>query len=49
VKGVDFQHVKAQHAPDVPVIALTNVEDFSIHQCKGLPDTRLERVEQKKF
>jgi polygalacturonase len=49
VKGVDFQHVKAQHAADVPVIALKNVEDFTIHQCKGLPDTRLERVEQRKF
>ena len=49
VKGADFQHVKAQHAPDVPTFVLKNIEDFSIHQCKGLADTRLERVARQVF
>lgn len=49
VRGADFQHVKAWHAPDVPTIVLRNIEDLNLHQCKGLPDTRLERVDQRKF
>lgn len=49
VRGADFQHVKAQHAPEVPTFVLKNVEDFKIHQCGAVPDTRLERVEQKKL
>jgi polygalacturonase len=49
VKGADFQHVKAQHAQDISTFVLKNVEDFSTHQVSGLSDTRLERVEQKKF
>ena len=49
VKGAGFQHLNAQHAQDVPTIALRNVEDLILHQCKGLSDTKLERVDQKKF
>jgi len=49
VKGADFQHVKAQFLPEVPTFVLTNVENFSTHQCGALPDTRLERVKQEKL
>ena len=49
VQGADFINVKAQHSLNVPVFALQNVVDFSAFQCSGLPDTRLERVDQKKF
>jgi len=28
---------------------LQNVSDFNAQQCKGVPDTMLERVEHKKF
>jgi hypothetical protein len=49
VKGADFQHVKARQAQEVPLFALTNVENFSTHQCWPLPDKRLERVTQAKL
>jgi polygalacturonase len=49
VKGADFFHIKAQKAEGVPTFALKNVSDFSVEQSRPLPDTRLERVEQKKF
>lgn len=45
VSDVDFQHVKAQRAPNVPSFALTNVTGFQIHQTGGLPDTQKDRVE----
>jgi polygalacturonase len=49
VNGADFFHVKAQLAKDTHAFVLQNVSDFSAYQCRGVPDTRLERVEQKKF
>jgi polygalacturonase len=49
VKGADFLHIKAQLARDVPTFVLKNVEALSIHQCPTVPDTKLERVEQKKL
>ncbi|MGI9067156.1 MAG: rhamnogalacturonidase [Pyrinomonadaceae bacterium] len=49
VKGADFYRIKAQHAPDVPTFALTNVENFSVQQSAQLPDTRLARVKQRKL
>ncbi len=47
VKGADFQHVKAQGLPAVPIFALKNVENFSTHECRPVADTRLERVKQE--
>ena len=49
VQGADFLNVKAQQAANVPVFALKNVTDFRVHQSRPTPDTRLERVEQKKL
>ena len=49
VKSADFFHLNAQHATDVPVFVLKKVEDFNLHQCKGLADMRLDRVELRKF
>jgi hypothetical protein len=49
VKRADFFRVKAQHAPDVPIFALTNVQDFSVQQSPPLSDTRIDRVKQKKL
>lgn len=49
VRGADFLHVLAMHAQDVPTFVLRNVENFSTHQCGLVPDTRLDRVDQKKF
>jgi polygalacturonase len=47
VSGVDMIHVGAQRAPDVPTFVLKNVEDFSIHLSRPVPDTHLDKVEQK--
>lgn len=49
VNGADFFHVKAQLSKDGFAFRLQNVSDFSAYQCRGVPDMRLERVEQKKF
>jgi polygalacturonase len=49
VNGADFFHVKAQVASGAFTFNLQSVSDFSAYQCKGVPDTRLERAEQKKF
>jgi polygalacturonase len=49
VNGADFFHVKAQLSLADFTFLLQSVSDFSAYQCKGLPDMRLERVEQKKF
>ncbi len=47
VEGADFLHVKAQHAPDVPTFALKNVQDFSVHLSRPVPDTHLKTAQQK--
>ncbi|MDQ2921053.1 MAG: glycoside hydrolase family 28 protein [Acidobacteriota bacterium] len=49
VKGVDFFRVRAQRGSDAPTFALKDVEGFSVQQSWPLPDTRLERVDAKKF
>ena len=49
VKGADFLHVKVQRVPDVPTFSLNHVEDVNTRQCRPVPDTRPERVEQKKL
>ena len=49
VAGVDFGHVKAQRANDIPVFSLKNVTDFSLTQSWPLTDLRLDRVDLKKF
>lgn len=49
VKDADFFRLRAQHAPDVPTFTLANVENFSLQQSAQLPDTRIERVKQRKL
>jgi polygalacturonase len=49
VSGLDFQHITAQRARDVPTFVLRNVSDFSIHDCPGLLDAHFDRIDQKKF
>ena len=49
VSGADFFHVKAQLSKDANAFVLKNVFDFKAYQCEGVPDTRLERVDQKKL
>jgi polygalacturonase len=49
VAGADFLHVRAQRATDVSTFVLKNVENFSLQQSWPLPDTRIERTDNKKF
>ena len=49
VKDAEFNNVKAQHAAGVPVFVLHSVEDFTVRNAKGLPDTHLDSVEQKQL
>lgn len=49
VKGADFFRLRAQHPANVPALALKQVEDFSIAQSRPIPDTQLERVDDKKL
>ena len=47
VSGADFVHVKLQHAPNIATFALKNVENFSVNISKPLPDTYIEKAEQR--
>jgi polygalacturonase len=49
VTGADFIHVKAQHAPGVPVFALKRVADFNTYLSRPIPDTHIERAEQREL
>jgi polygalacturonase len=49
VNGVEFYRLRAQHSADLPTFALKNVEGLSVQQSWPLKDTRLERVDSKKF
>jgi len=49
VKGAEFKNIKAQRVANAPIFTLKNVEDFGVWQSRGLPDTRLERVTDKKL
>jgi polygalacturonase len=47
VQGADFVHMKLQHAPNVPMFSLKDVEDFTIYQTRPLPNTHLDKVQQQ--
>ena len=49
VDGVDFVNVTSQIAKSSFRFNLQNVSNLRVTQSKGVPDTQLERVEQKKF
>ena len=49
VVGADLLHIKAQRGQDVPTFVLQKVENFSVQQSWPLADTRIERVDAKKF
>jgi hypothetical protein len=42
VKGAEFRFLKSPRV-------LKNVEDFTVHQCRPVLDTHLDRVELKSF
>ncbi len=49
VEDVQFNHVKAQHLPDVPTYSLKNVRAFSTFHCPELQDLKRDKVDEEKF
>ncbi|OLE49804.1 MAG: hypothetical protein AUG74_23335 [Bacteroidetes bacterium 13_1_20CM_4_60_6] len=49
VTGADFFRIKAQHAPSAATFALKQVQDFSVAQSRPVPDTLLDRADDKKL
>ncbi|HEX3357716.1 MAG TPA: hypothetical protein VHS31_12165, partial [Tepidisphaeraceae bacterium] len=49
VEDVQFNHVKAQHMPDVSTYSLKNVRAFSTFHCPELQDLKRDKVEEGKF
>ena len=49
VAGATFSGVTTQRAESVPTFVLRNVTDFITNECKGVPNTHLDRVDQKKL
>jgi len=49
VTGADFSRIKAQHAPSAATFALKQVQDFSVAQSRPVPDTLLDRADDKKL
>ena len=45
----EFNHVKAQHAPDVPSFDLRDVKDFATWHVRGIPDTHVESSGEKRL
>ena len=49
VNGATFNNVTAQRAAAVPTFLLRDVSEFTTYQCKGVADTHIDRVDQKKL
>ncbi|HEY1240854.1 MAG TPA: glycosyl hydrolase family 28-related protein [Bryobacteraceae bacterium] len=49
VKHADFNNVKAQHADQVPIFVLKNVDDFRSSRSRGVADTAFEHAAEKRF
>ncbi len=47
VKGAEFNNVKAQHAPNVPVFVLKDIDGFKTWHSGSIPDTALDHVTDK--
>ncbi len=47
VQDADLFRIKVPHPEGVPVFALHNVSDLSIHMCSGVPDTQLKTADDR--
>ena len=45
--GVDFFRIKSPKNGNVPTFGLKNVEDFKLSQCNTVPDTHLDKVDNR--
>lgn len=49
VKGAEFNLVKGQHAANVPIFSLKDIEGFELFHSASLPDTKLDKVSEKQL
>ncbi|NWJ52868.1 MAG: glycoside hydrolase family 28 protein [Bacteroidetes bacterium] len=49
VKGAEFTNLKAQHATDVPIFVLKDVENLTTFKCKELKDIEIKKVVLRKL
>jgi polygalacturonase len=49
VKGIELRNVKAQPVKGTSLFVLRKVEDFDLKDSKGIADTKISKVEEKKF
>ena len=47
VDGADFFGIKTPKALRAPVFSLRDVQDFSVARCRHVPDSQIDRVEEK--
>lgn len=49
VQGADFFRIRTAQAKGSPTFVVDNVDDFSVQNCRHVPDTRIEHAGQKKL
>ena len=49
VNGADFEHVKAQRADGIPAFVLQNVQNVSVKNSPGVPDTNIAKTDHREF
>jgi hypothetical protein len=49
VQSADLLRIRAHQSSGVPTFALKSVEDFNLYLSRPVPDTRFDRVEEKKL
>ncbi len=49
VQSADFFRIRTAQAKGSPTFVLDNVDDFSVQNCRRVPDTRIEHAGQKKL
>jgi hypothetical protein len=47
VQDADFFRVRVPHPADSPTFALHNVGELRVHQCSGVKDIELQKVDQR--
>jgi polygalacturonase len=49
VNDADFDHIRADHDPDVSTFKLDDVSDFTLHRVRGVPDTQADQVDDQEY
>jgi len=49
VKNMDFQHVRGQHAANVPVFVMKSVDNFPVQASPEVLDAKLAHVDGESF